>query len=637
MFVADSDPAAQAETDHRSGEGTQARPRIQLIAMISDARRMLQLINAAAPGAVRRVAIAAVLEAVAITCLPYTTRGLIDAIATAHHSSVGPLGWLAAEASLIAVRLVATALLRHSALIIQFRGTPYLKARVMEKGCNIAYSHFESPAFLNRITRAREDAVLYGCTYALNAVMVGRTALSFLGCMILLLWVGPVWTVPLLVVAAIPSFLFDIARARRLFELEGMSMDRNRQAWYIEWLLGTAEPIKDIRAFGIGRWLVALHNRINLPFQDSRVALAHRHFKGYLALMVLSAVVPYVPFGYLLIGTVHGESTLGQLLFFFLAFNQCSTALSQMLLAFSTAFEHHLYVHNLVEILDFPATDPDVEPQMDHVLPAAPALTIENLWFSYPGSAHPIFRGLNLHVREGEILAIVGRNGIGKTTLVKILLGIHAGDRGKISLGGIDIATRSIAWRRANIGILMQDFVRYQFTVSDGVGIGWIPCVADSEMIAKALQSAEAGEIVSRLPQGKDTPLGPAFGGQDLSGGQWQRMALARLFMRPSRLWILDEPTSAMDPKTEEQVFECFRQSAAGRTAIIITHRFSTARIADRIAVVDAGRVVEIGTHEELLGKRGYYAEIFNLQAKSYAAGVQISEPPERGNSTVTA
>jgi ABC-type multidrug transport system fused ATPase/permease subunit len=491
----------------------------------------------------------------------------------------------------------------------------------MEKSCKIAYPHFESPAFLNRITRAREDAVVYGCSYALNAIMVGRTALSFIGCMALLLWVAPIWTVPVILIAATPPFLFDVARARRLFELEGMSMDRNRQAWYIEWLLATAELIKDIRAFGIGRWLVSLHSRINEPFQDKQVALARRHFKTYIAMNMFTAIVPYAPFGYFVVGTVHGESSLGQLLFFLLAFNQCSAALSQMSLAFSTAFEHHLYVHNLVKLLDFAETDPDSEPQIANVLPVAPALSVENLWFSYPGSDRPIFRGLNLQVRAGEILAIVGRNGIGKTTLVKILLGIYASDRGRISIGGVDIATRSIGWRRDNIGILMQDFVRYQFSVSDGVGIGWIPDVGNSEMIAKALQTAEAGEIVSSLPQGMDTPLGPAFGGQDLSGGQWQRMALARLFMRPSRLWILDEPTSAMDPKTEEQVFECFRQSAAGRTAIIITHRFSAARIADRIAVVDEGRVAEIGTHEELLSAKGYYAEIFNLQAQVYASG----------------
>jgi ATP-binding cassette subfamily B protein len=307
------------------------------------------------------------------------------------------------------------------------------------------------------------------------------------------------------------------------------------------------------------------------------------------------------------------------MLFFTLAFYSGTSALNHMLASFANAFEHYLYVHNTLAVLDTPEGEKQAEPAAAHVLGQAPAFSIRDLWFTYPGAAQPVLRGFSLDMRAGETLAIVGRNGIGKTTLVKVLLGLYRQDAGSIHLGGVDLDQRGLCWRRDNIGVILQDFVRYPFPARDTVGVGWTPEAANLERIELALRMAQADGIVAALPARLETPLGPAFGGHDLSGGQWQRMALARLFMRHSRFWIMDEPTSAMDPETEMQTFRCLREWTEGRTAIIITHRFSTARIADRIAVVDEGRVTELGTHEQLLAADGQYARLFRMQAQVFA------------------
>jgi len=278
-----------------------------------------------------------------------------------------------------------------------------------------------------------------------------------------------------------------------------------------------------------------------------------------------------------------------------------------------------MFVHNMLGVLDEPEEDSAAEPHEANVVAAAPEFRIEDLWFSYEGAATPVLKGLSLHVRAGETLAIVGRNGVGKTTLVKLLLGLYRPLRGRVLIGEVDAATRPLAWQRDNIGVVFQDFVRYQFAARDVVGVGWCSD-ADEERVRRSLDMADADTLVRGLPRGHATALGPAFGGRDLSGGQWQRLALARLFMRKSRVWIMDEPTSAMDPETEERTFRCFRQWTEGRTAIIITHRFATARIADRIAVIDDGRVTELGTHDELMARGGHYARIFQLQKQAFSA-----------------
>lgn len=589
--------------------------------MLKDLRALLPMIERAAPGAVRTIVRAALVEALVMATLPYTTLRLIDSIGPARAAGDPsmPLTWLGIEALLMLIRLQASHVFRHGSRLIELHAGPYLVERVLEKNCNVPYQCMESSGYLDRLSRARQDASTYAVQYVVNLGAVARNGLAFLGCLALIAWTAPAWTLLAIALAVTPAFLLDVERARRSFALEHDNMYRNRQAWYLDWLLSTAEPLKEVRVSGAGRWLLAMHDRIHRPYRDGQTELSRRHCRRLNLVSVFTEAMLYLPFVYVLLITVEGDRSLGQLLFFTLAFYSCTSALNQMLASFAAGFEHYLYVHNLLEVLDTPETERQTEPQIANVIAGAPDFHVDDLWFTYPGSQRPVLRGFTLHVRAGETLAIVGRNGIGKTTLAKVLLGLYAPDRGTLRLGGVDLARQSLAWRRDNIGVVLQDFVRYHFGAAEAVGVGWAPEAADRARIARALQMAQADGFVQALPAGLDTPLGPAFGGQDLSGGQWQRLALARLFMRHSRLWIMDEPTSAMDPETEMRTFECFRQWTEGRTAIIITHRFATARIADRIAVVDDGRVAEIGTHEELLAANGQYARLFRMQAQAFS------------------
>ncbi|HMG23183.1 MAG TPA: ABC transporter ATP-binding protein, partial [Kofleriaceae bacterium] len=554
--------------------------------MLGNGRRMLRLLDQAVPGALRWLAVAAVLEASAATVLPYSTKRIVDAVARAGGIATGPVIWMLVEAGVVTTQTIARNLASYQTNLLEVRGTPFLVARILDKINRVAYRLLESPAFLDKLSRARQDAGQLAARYALQIVALGRWLLIFLGGIALLLWIAPAWTAPLVVASAALPFAIDVARARRSFEIERANLYRNRQGWYLEWLLSTSDPAKELRATGASKWLLDLYARIHAPFLAGQTAVARRHFaRGWLA-AIGAAAVQYGPYGYFLIITVRGERTIGDLLLFVLSFRQATLALAQLLTAFAAAFELHPYVSNLFHVLDHSeeVVDADPSPRAGHLLAAAPEFEMTDVWFTYPGAERAVIRGLDLRVRAGETLAIVGRNGIGKTTLVKLVLGLHAVDRGTIKIGGIDAASQTASWRHDNIGVVFQDFVRYQFSAKWNVGLGWAPDADDEPAIARALDMAQAGPIVAQLSAGVDTPLGAAFGGRNLSGGQWQRIALARLFMRKSLLWILDEPTAAMDPEAEEQVVQCFRQWTAGRTAIVITHRFSTARIADRIA-----------------------------------------------------
>ncbi len=597
--------------------------RASLGGMFRNGRRMLRLLEQAAPRALPLLVMAAVVEAAATTVLPYSTKRIIDAVRLAGGVATVPLIWMTVEACVLTAQTIARSLTSYQAGILELAGSPFLVARVLEKVNRVAYPHLESPGFVDKLSRARQDAAQLGVRYALHVVTVGRALLTLAGGLALLVWISPLWTVPLVAAAAALPFASEVSRARRSFEVERNNLYRNRQGWYLEWLLSAPDPAKELRATGVSKWLLDLHATIHAPFLAGQAALARRYFDRGLLAALGTALLQYGPYGYFVIITVQGERTLGDLLLFVLGFRQATLALAQLLTAFAATFELHPYVSNLFQLLDHPdePAGADPSPQASHLLPDAPDFEAGDVWFSYPGANQPVLRGFDLRVRAGETLAIVGRNGIGKTTLVKLVLGLYQLDRGTIKIGGIDAATRTASWRRDNIGVVFQDFVRYQFSAKWNVGLGWCPDADDEAAVARVLEMSQAGPLLGQLSAGIETPLGIAFGGRNLSGGQWQRIALARLFMRRSRLWILDEPTSAMDPEAEAQVVRCFRQWTAGRTAIVITHRFSTARIADRVAVFDDGRITEIGTHDELIAAGRDYARIFTTQAHSYAAG----------------
>jgi ATP-binding cassette subfamily B protein len=274
---------------------------------------------------------------------------------------------------------------------------------------------------------------------------------------------------------------------------------------------------------------------------------------------------------------------------------------------------------NLFTFLATEEDEPD-EPIPDGFTPDArpPEVRFDDVSYRYPGAARDALHRVSLTLRPSETVALVGRNGAGKTTLVKLLVGIYRPTHGRILIDGVDTATMSPPALRRRVAVLFQDFARFQFSAGDNVGLGWLPRREDPEALDRAVREAGAEDVVARLPQGLQTPLGRAFGGDDLSGGQWQRLALARAFMRPASLVVLDEPTASLDAEAEHEVFARMALLKRDRTALLITHRFANVRESDRVVVLDGGAVCEEGTHAQLLGRDGLYAKMFRLQAKGY-------------------
>jgi ATP-binding cassette subfamily B protein len=336
-------------------------------------------------------------------------------------------------------------------------------------------------------------------------------------------------------------------------------------------------------------------------------------------LTALGTVGYYVAYGYLAWRTITGQLTIGDLTFLAGSFRRLRTLLEGLLIGFSQTAGQALYLDDLFSFFEIEPEIRSPEPARPFPRPMRQGFTFEDVGFAYPGAERWAVRRLSFTLRAGEVLALVGENGAGKTTLVKLLARLYDPDEGRILLDGHDLREYDLEELRANVGVIFQDFVRYHMTAAENIAVGRIDARHDRTRIEEAARRSLADEVIARLPQGYDTIIGKRFRrGVDLSGGEWQKVAIARAYMRDAELIILDEPTAALDAKAEAEVFQRFKGLAKGKTAVLISHRFSTVRMADRILVLSGGRIIESGSHDELIAKRGVYADLFELQAAGY-------------------
>ena len=490
---------------------------------------------------------------------------------------------------------------------------------ILDKALQVSHPHFEDPDFINRLTQARREASSRPYQVFVGATALGRDVITFAGYAALLLSLGP-WALVALVASSVPSFVGEAYFGRLAFERASARTQRNRQLFYLEGVLSAEATMKEVKLFSLGRWLVGRYRDIHKGFQAEELQLSGRRARWQFGLATLSSAALYGAYLVIASRAARGAMTLGAMTLYLAVFTRGQALVQRALSSVARMYEHNLYMSNLFAFLGQPDDEPDealtdVSPE-ESARP--PSVRFEGVSFRYPGAARDALTDVTLSLEPGETLALVGRNGAGKTTLVKLLVGIYRPTAGRILLDGVDTATMSAAAVRRRVGVIFQDFVRFQFSLGDNVGVGWLPRREDRAAIDRALDDAGARDVVKRLPKGIDTPLGRAFGGDDLSVGQWQRVALARAFMRPSALLVLDEPTAALDAESEHEVFQRFRDLKAGRTALLITHRFASVRMADRIAVFEDGRLIELGTHASLLAADGTYARMFRLQAEGY-------------------
>ncbi len=487
---------------------------------------------------------------------------------------------------------------------------------ILEKALTLDLTHFEDSEFYDKMSQARSQASsrpLSLITRTFGLCQSALTLATFSG----LLWQFSGWAVLVLVVAAIPSFIAETRFSEHAFRLFRWRSPETRQQHYLETLLAREDYAKEVQLYQLGGILLQRYRDIfNRLYKDDRNLTIQKGVWGYL-LGLVSTLAFYAAYAWIVMETIVGVISLGEMTMYLMVFRQGQSTFASALTSIGGMYEDNLYLANLYEFLEQPMPQSQGRITQSAI---KDGIRFENVSFSYPGSHRLVLNNISLHLPLGEKLAIVGENGSGKTTLIKLLTNLYTPTSGRIFLDGVDLRDWDADALRRRIGVIFQNFVQYQFTVGENVGVGDVAHLEDRKEWGIAADKGMASPFIDVLPEKFDTQLGKWFkGGQELSGGQWQKIALARAFMRSNAdVLILDEPTAAMDAEAEMNIFNHFRSLTQDKMVVLISHRFSTVRMADKILVMANGEIIEQGSHEQLIAADGRYAHLFSLQAAGY-------------------
>jgi ATP-binding cassette subfamily B protein len=574
----------------------------------------------------RRLTIALAILTLVAGLLPgaiaYVGKLIVDTVVLASQSSVEPHRWTTLRyVGLEAIAVMLLAASQRGLTVCQSLLRVLLGQRVnvliLEKALTLDLAHFEDSEFYDKMNQARSEASLRPLSLVTRTFGLIQNALSLVTYGGLLLKFS-IWAVVVLFVAALPSFIAETRFAGQAFRLFGWRSPVTRQQHYLETLIAREDYAMEVQLYQLGPTMLQRYQNIfNQLYGEDRDLTIRRGFWGYL-LGLLSTATFYAAYAWIVVETIFGRISLGDMTMYLMVFRQGQSTFTAALTSIGGMYEDNLYLSNLYEFLEQDVPKPRGKATRG-VIPGD-GIRIENVSFTYPGGLKPVLNGITLHLKPGEKLAIVGENGSGKTTLIKLLTRLYTPDSGRILLDGLDLQEWDIEVLRRRIGVIFQNFVRYQFTVGENVGVGDVDHLEDKARWEVASQKGMARPFIDEMPEGFGTQLGRWFkGGQELSGGQWQKIALSRAFMRTGAdILVLDEPTAAMDAEAEVQIFDHFRTITHNQMVVLISHRFSTVRMADKIVVMAGGELLEQGTHEELLKLGGRYARLFSIQAAGY-------------------
>jgi len=596
-------------------------------------RRAFGLVWKSSPSLTVALGLVTLLVAAVPPAIAYTGKRIVDEVLKG--SMDGTIRWVAVELGLVALQASLTRGLGLVRSILGSRLGTDVNVAILERATALELRHFEDADFYDRLSRARREASSRPMSLVTESFALAQNLLTLAGYAVLLLQFSP-WVVLVLLVATIPATIAEMKFSKATFRMRNWRSPDARKLAYLEYVLANDEHAKEVKLFGLGPMFLERYKELAERFHQEDSKLATRRSVVTTLLALLATAAFYAAYGAMAILAATAKLTLGNMTMYVLAFRSGQSSFQSILSGIGSIYEHNLYMSNLFAYLDGTVAAEDEAKAALPELPSKPddaagdgdatelGIRLENVSFQYPGQAKEdkwVLRNVDLFIPRGQSVALVGQNGAGKTTFVKLLTRLYEPTEGRILLDGKDLRRWDRTALLARFGVVFQDFNQYQLKLRENVGVGSVEHLEEVPRIERAVTQGGAEALVSGMTSGLETQMGRWFqDGVELSGGQWQKVALARGFMREQAdILVLDEPTAALDAEAEHAVFDRFKHLAKGRTTLIISHRFPTVRMADRILVLEKGAILEDGTHDQLVAANKTYAHLYNMQAEGYA------------------